>query len=676
MLGTVRGFLDQQRPHFFLWVPVILGSGIATYFSLRFEPVLPAMVVVPVLLATGIMAFRTHDDAMRIILFALMLFALGLSLASWRAHKVAAPVLTDEYFGAVEGRVAGIDRSASNRVRMTLDNVVLYGIEPDKTPTQVRISLSKSAPTDQAGQRILVYARLSGPNGPVEPDGFDFRRMAWFRELGAIGYALGPILPSLNFNSQDMSSRVLRLRMTMSHALQARIPGAAGGFASAILTGDRSAVDPASLTDLRSSNLAHLLAISGLHMGLLTGLIFVATRQTLSLFPRVALRVPVKKIGAIAALFAGLAYLILSGASVATQRAFVMATVIFIAVLVDRPAFTLRGIALAALIILVVRPESLTGAGFQMSFAATIGLVAAFDLLRRQNWWQPPRTLRGKFLRGVFVIAFTSAVAGLATAPISAFHFNQIAQYGLLANVLAVPVMGFVIMPAAIIGIILSPLGLDGPAFWVTGQGISWVLAVAKWVAGLQDSLLLVSSGPNLALGLCALGGLILAIVIGRGRVSGLIVFSAGLVFWAGYERPDILIDPTARIAGIQTPSGRVLTRSRGAGYAASTWLENDGDGASQKTAARRLDAMTFEEKRAVLLSSGYWLQDDADRNCAGNTVFLVEKDQWPTGKCQVYDKGKTARTGSVAIWVSDNGLRTLTAVERIGSRLWTLQDQ
>lgn len=656
--------LDRQRPHLFLWVPVAIGCGIGTYFSLRMEPVLPVSMVGPLVVLALVLAIRMPGLPLRLVAVGACLFALGLSMASWRAHSVAAPVISGEFFGAVEGRVVHIDRSANNRVRLTLDRLVLYGVEPAATPARVRISLSKAAPTDRAGQRILVYARLAPPGGPVEPGGFDFRRFAWFRGLGGIGYALGPVLPSMTEEQGGAMIAVVRLRMFLSRLLQAQIPGTNGGFAAAILTGDRSGIDPAMLGDLRASNLAHLLAISGLHMGLLTGLFFAGTRLALAAVPRVALRVPAKKVAAVVGLMAGLGYLVLSGASIATQRAFVMAAVVFVAVLLDRPAFTLRGVALAALIILLLRPESLITAGFQMSFAATIGLVAAYDLLRRQTLWQRPTGRVARIARPVLLVAFTSAVAGAATAPFSAFHFNQIAQYGLLANVLAVPLMGTVIMPAAIIAIALSPLGLGGPAFWVAGQGIGLVLKVAGFVAGLEGALILVPSGPPVVLAVVTAGGLALAFLLGRARVVGVPVVVLGLLIWAAADRPDILIDPTARLAGVRTEAGRALTRARGAGYAANTWLENDGDGASQRTAAARPPA----EVNGLRL----WVVDGGAPVCGpGDILLLTAKAVAPNGPCVIFHPQGLALTGAAAIYGTDGRPAVVTSRDLTGIRLW-----
>ena len=285
--------------------------------------------------------------------------------------------------------------------------------------------------------------------------------------------------------------------------------------------------------------------------------------------------------------------------------------------------------------------------------------------------------MAGKFARGLFVVAFTSGVAGLATAPISAFHFNQIAQYGLLANVLAVPIMGFVIMPAAIIGILVAPLGMSGPAFWVTGKGIDAVLQIANWVANLDNALLFMKSGPDIALGACALGGVALAIFIGRARIAGVAVFLFGISVWFGSERPDILIDPSARLAGVKTPGGRMLARSRGAGYAASTWLENDGDPVSQSTAAKRLSTLPEDTQSALLLDAGFVLATGKRAlSCADNVIVFALQDISAHGDCRIFDKSNLQKTGSVAVWLTEEGPRIVKAADRIGRRLWVQSNQ
>ena len=387
------------------------------------------------------------------LILAALLPALGLQAAALRTRMVAAPVLPHEMTVNVEGRVVGLDRSASDRPRVLLDRVVIHGLEPERTPARVRVSLDPSTPADllQPGLRLLGQARLSPPAAPSEPGGFDYRRLAWFERIGAVGYARTPMVEAYGPDPGRFRQLPFRVRMAASAHIQRVVPGQDGAFTAAILTGDRSGIDRSVEAALRASSLYHIVSISGLHMTLLAAAVFAMIRYGLALVPRLALNWPLKKIAAVVALAAGAAYLIISGSEVPAQRSYIMTATVLAAVLLDRPALTLRAVALAALIVLMLAPESLMQPGFQMSFAATIALVAVLEALRGRAWWQATQTTPSwRFAKPIVGIAMTSLVAGAATAPISAFHFNTVAQYGLIANLLAIPAMGMVVMPAAV----------------------------------------------------------------------------------------------------------------------------------------------------------------------------------------------------------------------------------
>ena len=363
----------------------------------------------------------------RVLLLALILPGLGFTAAALRARAVAAPVLPHEMTANVEGRVIGLDRSASERPRVLLDRVVIHGLEPGETPARVRISLDPSTPWEslQPGMRLLGQARLSPPAAPAEPGGFDFRRLAWFERLGAVGYARTPFLETAGGDASGFRQLTFRLRMALSAHIQARIPGQNGAFAAAILSGDRSAIAPEVNEELRLSTLYHIVSIGGLHMSLIAAAVFAIVRYGLALVPRLALIWPLKKIAAVASLAVTFAYLAVSGFDVAAQRAFVMLAVVLAAVMLDRPALTMRSVAVAAL----VDPRGGAGepdagrvpdvlrrddrADRRLRGAARAGLVAG-DRTRR----------RWRLARPVLAVFITSLVAGVATAPYSAFHFN------------------------------------------------------------------------------------------------------------------------------------------------------------------------------------------------------------------------------------------------------------
>ena len=404
MLTRLAGIIEAQRHQGLLWAPVALGTGIGIYFALKSEPG-PLLVWALAALATALLSLAALRRNWPAALVGLAIA--GIALSGLHTRLAQAPVLDGIYYGPVSGRVVGLDRSASNRVRVMLDRVHIPGRA--EVPFRVRLVLAAdpAATALTPGQRVMTTARLTPPPPPVEPAGFDFRRHAWFLRIGAIGYAPNPLMLETP-PGRGEGAEIFGIRLALSERIRAAMPGHTGPFAAAILTGDRSAIDPGDLVALRASNLAHLLAISGLHMGLLTGVVFLGLRIGLALIPALALRVPVKKWAALAALGSGLAYLVISGASIATQRAFIMAAVILVAVLVDRAALTLRAVAVAALIVLILHPVSLLSAGFQMSFAATIGLIWCFEGLKRSDRWQAMGRGRWRVPRAVLVVGITS----------------------------------------------------------------------------------------------------------------------------------------------------------------------------------------------------------------------------------------------------------------------------
>ena len=670
-LAPIRAF-EEQRGHLFPWAPVAIGTGIAVWFALRFEPgawhYAAAAACAALLLLT---ALRLPPGARPVAIGLALVLAGGL-LAGHRAHSVAGPVIGWRYYGPVEGTVVAIDRSASDKPRVTLSDVVLRDVAPARTPRRVRLSLHGDLPGADPipGLRVMTTGHLSPPGGPVEPGGFDFARHAWFQGLGAVGYTRVPLLVA-GPPEGGPGLLVTRIRMRLSAAMQAALPGETGAFAAAVTTGDRSGMGQGTLDTLRDSNLAHLLAISGLHMGLLTGFVFAALRCGMALVPLVALRLPTKKIAAALALVAAAVYLALSGGAVATERAFVMVAVMLIAVMLDRRAISLRSVALAALVVLTLRPETLMGPGFQMSFAATLALVAVFGALRRAPGSR--RRLPG-WSRPFTAVLISSAVAGAATAPIAATHFNQVAHYGLVANLLSVPVMGSVVIPAAVLAAVLWPVGLASPALWVMGLGIDWILLVARRVAEAAGAVSLVPAPPAAVLPLLVAGGVFAALWRGPWRLAGAAPAALALLLWAEAERPHVLIAESGGLVGVMTEDGRALSRPRGDGFVARVWLENDGDAASQETAAGRRDdegwaRAALPDGRVLHHLHGRSGPERAEALCRDGAILVLSEEWDGPGRCTVLDAAALRETGAVALR-ADAAL-LLTVRERSGRRLW-----
>lgn len=670
-----------------LWFPVGIGVGIWIYFAVPNEPPAwtAAVVLLPLALTvtSTIRRLGTVAHSLTVAAFAV---TLGYGSALIHAHAASAPVLSQMQEAGVEGRVVEVGKSASGAPRVLLDQVRVYGLEQNQTPDRLRISLTDvlaKTVLPVPGDRIRVYARIFPPGGAVEPGAFDFQRRAFFERIGGVGYALGPFLRIPQVGALPLSDRFLialaKLRGEISQGLRETLPGPDGAFAAAIIVGDRSGIEDAEEEALRAANLSHLLAISGLHMGILCGLIFVVVRSGAALVPMIALRYPVKKIAAVAAILAGFGYLMLSGITVPTQRAFAMVAVALVAVILDRPAITLRALAVAATIILLNRPISLFDAGFQMSFAATVALVAAFEVIRIETPGRGHRISK-RVLLYMAGIAATSVIAGLATGPFAAFHFNRVAVWGLPANLMALPIMGMWIAPLAVVSGVLAPLELSDWALTLMGTGIGAILKIAAMVAGWPGATFPLQQWSGTALALISLGGLWLALWRSRLRYVAIVPILIGL--WAmgnPPSRPTVLLAPGARLVGVLGEDGRALDQRRAQSFAAETWLRRDGDDADQAMAAGRPALQHGRSWARANLENGWTLEvlhgraanrTDLQKLCEPQTVLVARHGMEIDGPCCYLGATALAAKGAISIHATDDGLR-LTSAYGPGSRLW-----
>ncbi len=669
--GLAAGLI-QARVDLVLWAPLALACGIGGYFALRDEP--PAILVwgaVAAVIFGAVALFRAPETA-RFAAGMVALCALGFVLAELRAQSVAAPVLSFRYYGPVEGRIIGIDRSSRDRIRITLDQVVLDDVAPARTPQAVRISL-QDAPRHlllEPGLRVMMTANMQPPSGPTEPGAWDFRRMAWFAGLGAVGYARTPVMLLEPAPQGDWAMAGHRARMAISRAMQARMEGQAGAVAAALMTGDRSGISEATNVAMRASNLYHIVSISGLHMGMLAGFVFAAIRIGIAACGTLALRVPAKKIAAVVALLAATVYLWIAGAEVATARAYIMTGVMLLAVLFDRRALSLRTVALAAIVLMVLRPEGLTEPGFQMSFAATVALIGVY------GHWENHATGIPGWLRPVLGLLVTSLIASAATGPLAAAHFNRVSGYGVIANMLTVPVMGTFIMSAGVIAAVLAPFGLSGLPLWVMEMGTRWMLFVADRVAELGGSVTMMPAPPAVVVPLMTAGAMVA--LLSRGLLRGVAVcacLAAGWI-WLQSDRPALLVGGEAELVGLLGPEGRVMSKP-GAGFLATNWLEADGDEASPEDAAARpgfegppgARSAVWQGRRIVHLTgkAAPGLLDSACQDGALVVVAVRVANAAARSGCDLWDLARLEASGALAFG-ADGGLEITEA----GRRLWT----
>lgn len=669
-------FLDE-RDRWLVWAPVLIGAGIAGYFALRAEPPWWSG---PCVAFSALFFLWTGGPRLRIGLacLCLLLLSLGFTAAQLRTHLVAAPVLERPVTTTVSGRVRQVDAFARGP-RILLDEISFPRRSDIDPPAQVRIRVRQGG-IPAVGTRISVHARLLPPGAPASPGAYDFQRHAWYARIGAVGYAFGVprVLPPARGDIERSPALwIADARLRIAERVRTAIPGTEGAVAAALITGDRSAIPQATLEAMRASGLAHLLAISGLHMGLVAATIFFGLRALFALSERLALRFPIKKWAAGAALIGAFAYLLLTGATVPTQRAFLMAGMVLVAVLLDRTAISLRLVAWAATVILLLTPESLLSASFQMSFAAVIALVAIYENGNgRINQWGgagPGRKVM-LYLGGV---GLTTLVAGTATGVFALYHFGRIAHYGLAANLLAVPVTAFWIMPWAVIAMALMPFGLEALALVPMSWGISLVVTIAETVSGWPGAVGLTPAMPVWGLVAAALGGLWLCLWRRRWLYVGLVGIAAGLMSIGLRAPPDILVSPDGRLMGVRDDTGQlVLSSTTRDKRTARTWLEKEGQRQARawtsEVRGMRCDGLgcIYRTKGQIvaLISDPRALADDC--RLADIVISAVPVRRACPSAQLLVDRFSLWRYGGHAIWL--DRLRVLSVAQRRGERPWT----
>ena len=574
----------------FLFLPVAMGAGAGFYYMAARDPgfLLPGLgFVIAALVA--IFARENHIGLARIAGFAAALCAgsLAASIEQQRGAVLLDQDVTTQISGVVEAR----EFDAGGKVRYLIRLVSTSDPEIRRPPGRVRLTARSQHQPVPIGADISGRARLSAPSGPVMPGGYDFAFRAFIDGIGAHGFFYrapeggdAPIQAQKGL-WQTFKLGLRNVRESISARIRSVLPGDPGGIAAALAVSDRRGISPETVDALRATGLAHILAISGLHMALAAGTLYIGIRKALAIFPALVEGWPIKKFAAIGALMAATAYLMISGGSVATQRAWVMLAIMLIAVLADRPALTMRNVALAAMVIILITPSAVVGPGFQMSFAATAALISAYGALaaRTRNREGSPRGILSRwaptrllvlFAKAALGLALTSLVAGLATGLFSAHHFHRVAGNGVLANLMAMPLVTFVVMPSGLFALLLMPFGLDALPLQLMGKGLEGVIASANYVQALGGDL--VTGQISLLATITAGAGFVILVFLRSWlRLGGIALIGLGAILAMPPLRPatpDILINEDGTLVALATHDGLASNAARPSEFVFDQW--------------------------------------------------------------------------------------------------------
>lgn len=643
------------------WLPVGFGFGSVIYFAAGREPAAWAAFALALAAITiAVVARRSGPGFMLALGFAAI--ATGFAVATLQAARIAHPVLA---FPTWSAQVAGFveqreERARSDRVVIDVDRITAprMRVKPDR----LRVAVRKGA-APPVGSFVAFKAHLSPPLQPLRPGGYDFARDMYFQRIGASGYVLGKIamkpLPRAPGLWLRYAAAIDDLREAIDDRIRAFLPGDPGAIASALITGKRDSISQPVNDAMYISSLGHVLSISGYHMAVVAGIVFFIIRAGLALIPALAIGRPIKKWAAAGALVAAAFYLLLSGAEIATRRSFIMVAIVLIGVMLDRPALTFRTLAVAAFAVLLLSPHAVVHPSFQMSFAATLALVAAYQHGLPWRARADSRVGARMALWGcaeVTGLVLASLVAGFATTPYAAYHFHRLAPYGVLANLAAMPVVSVWVMPMGILALAVMPFGFDAVFWHLMARGIDWMVAVALWVAHLPGALGRVHAFGTGPLLLATSGLLLVCLLRTPLRWSGALLGLTAALWAVNAPRPDLLVAADGWTAAIRGRDGRLSILHSGRDrFAVKDWLVSDADARDPRDASLqegvRCDAagcighMTDGRLVAYALSPAAFAED-----CARAAVVVSRRVAPGACRTTVIDRTVWRARGAIAL--------------------------
>ena len=675
----IEAFLEAERAQLPPWFVVGFGTGIAAWFALDTPMQWLALVALGGGGAIAGFALRGGRSERAAGWFALAMM-LGCALVWARSAWVAAPRIVRPQIAAFEARIERVEPLvAKGDVRLTLAPT-----DP-ALPPRIRVSLdARDAPPHLANDaRIRLRARLTGPPPMALPGTYDFARDAWFRGIGGVGRALGPV----EVLAPGTLSGLDGARDRLGRHIRDRLPGASGGIATALATGDQNAVGKEDAEAMRRSGLTHLLSVSGLHIAAVVGAAMLLTLKLLALSERLALRFNLVLVAAGAGALAGVGYTLLTGAQVPTVRSCIVALLVLAGIALGRDALSLRLLSVAALVILLFKPESLAGASFQLSFAAVTSIIALHSTQwARRNFMRRDEGPFARFGRAILAMLATGLAVEIALIPFALYHFHKAGLYGIGANLVAIPLTTFVIMPLEAGALLLDSIGLGAPLWYLTGLAIDGLLWMARTVGSAKGAVATLAAMPGWAFAMIIAGGLWLCLWNGRIRLYGLVPFLIGTAAAAAAPVPDLLVTGDGRhLAIVEAGGAPLILRARSGDFVRELFAENSGfDGDPAILDSAPFASCSRDSCVADVVRSGRSWRVLSTRSsqridwrelvtaCAG--AEIVVSDRWLPRGCTPnwlkLDRDSLGRTGGVAIYLGARP-RVETVAERLGKHPW-----
>ena len=667
MLEKITDTFFAEKERWFSWISVLFGMGIGLYFGLSAEPSLWWTLGIIEIFILIVILYRKSEEKLLFLSIPAIVLAGFTYIQLDAAYIAKTPRLEGEEAIYVQGRISNVDYNSKQRQRITLEKMQNFAGEEIKGSYKITLMPYAAEKTFQVGECVELAAKVMPPYPTTMVGGYQFDRKTFFDKINGTGYSLSRVFVIPCGKSQITGESVIeKIRNKIVKRIESVLPQDEAGIASALIAGVRNGISQRVTNNYRDSGLAHFLSISGLHMSMLAGFMFLLVRYVVVLMPSLALRYDSKKIAAVFAVVMSFVYLLISGYSVPTQRAFLMTLIFLIGVMISRRSISMRTISWAALCVLMVSPVALITPSFQMSFAAVVALIAFYESCR--SYVQIKVRDKNIFkivLVYLFGIVVSDFIASIATLPYSIYHFNRVAVYTSLGNLLAGPIIGLWIMPFVLISMLLMPFGLDYIPLKILGYGIHWVNEITAYVSALPHAGVPVMSMPMWGLIAITLGGLWLCLWQRKWRHFGWIGIMIGSLSLCLAQTPDVLIDNTGKAIAIKDKADNmVVLPSRGKSFIKNIWLEKNSS--PKRTDKEKKELSKIWQGREEDKS---WLDLSCDKtSCTYKDKVKIIKGKGLELNNQTFDHESS---GGASIYLEGDHITIHTVRDYTGHRYW-----
>ena len=609
----MRDWLDNQYQNLFLYVPFLMAFGAALYFTHETEPLL-----IPTIVITAVLGVLSFIKRATIIFRAIFVFVFGFCYACIFTNVINTPKMARNIHNHdITGTVQSIDYTYDKtRIYLVINAT---DINAGTNTAKLRLSINSDINIPQIGDTIKANIGLFKPSLPHAPETFDYARWSYFNGLTATGYA-----NDIQITEHADTCNINTLRDYMHRRSNSFL-------VDTLVLGYKGAIPKSDAEIWTITGIGHVWSISGFHMTLVGGWIFMIFYFLFRAIPYVTRRIPAKIPAMCCALIGLLLYLFLSGMDVATIRAFLMTALVFAAFIFGRSAISLRNIAIVFCLVFLMNPHYVMQAGFQLSFAAVFGLVWFFTAAK-------PKLPNNKLLRIGYAALLTTIVATLFTAPFVAMHFGAIPIYGLIGNLILLPVFSFVIMPLILIGAIF---GIHLPIN-AAHHVYNYLFCIANSISRLPGATISMPHISNMAI-TCFIIGFICLILIKNIRIKvNYILFALfcgmGICVILFAPRPIFYATHDNELVGFVRNDGKLeFNKSRASNhyFAFDTWKQINGEETGTPNRRRKHDNGVYRYGNIVYVQKFVPLMKNIEKLCQDDSVkYIVSYYEIKSEKC------------------------------------------